>query len=152
MFCAMPDAEPSRDATPDVERRRGYALLPVIGWALIVLWAAWWIAAFAQGRLWGVENTRIPAWKFLGLDFQHNYDAARFWIAGHNPYAEDFGDWRGTFAYPPIVLPLFAWCALLPRFAGRFGLCCVPGPGSADGALARPCCSRRILSSRTDVL
>jgi len=133
MFCAMP-AAPLPDDSPDVERPREYALLPVFGCALIVLWAAWWIAAIAQGQLWGVQNTRIPAWKFLGLDFQHNYDAARFWIAGHNPYAEDFGDWRGTFAYPPVVLPLFAWCALLPRFAAYVVWCAFVGVSIALGS------------------
>ena len=103
----------------------------ILGWTLILGWAAWWALAVDKGGLWGVQFTRVPAWKFLGLDFQHNYDAARFLVSGQNPYVEQFGDWRGTFAYPPIVLPLFAWCALLSQHAAY-----IVWTGFVGGAIA----------------
>jgi hypothetical protein len=61
----------------------------------------------------------VPAWEFLGLDFLNPCLAARHWAAGGDPYREPFGDPReqtrffGKFCYPPAVLPLFAWCALV---------------------------------------
>jgi hypothetical protein len=46
--------------------------------------------------------------------------ASRHWLAGGDPYREPFGDpAEGApdhvrkFCYPPPILPLFAWCALL---------------------------------------
>ena len=116
------------------QRTAGSRAASILGWTLILGWATWWALAFANGALWGVHATRVPAWKFLGLDFQHNYDAARFWLSGHNPYVEQFGDWRGTFAYPPIVLPLFAWCALLSQKAAYIVWTGFVGGATAVGA------------------
>ena len=95
----------------DAERsRKRQILLTVIGVLLLIAWGWWWITSFNQGRLWGGNRTRLPWWRFLGLDFLHNYHAARLWLNGGNPYTDDFGDWRKEYAYPPIVLPLYAWC------------------------------------------
>ena len=58
--------------------------------------------------------TWVPAWPFLGLDFLHNYLAVHHLMRGGNPYTQLFGDDRGTYAYPPLVLALFAWTALFP--------------------------------------
>ena len=116
------------------QRTPGWRVASLAGWALVAAWAAWWVYGFTHGELWGVRLTRVPAWKFLGLDFQHNYDAARFWLSGHNPYVEQFGDWRGTFAYPPIVLPLFAWCALLSQHAAYVVWTAFVGCAIAAGA------------------
>jgi hypothetical protein len=50
------------------------------------------------------------AWPTLGYDFGHNFMAVNFWLGGGNPYTTGFGDARGVFAYPPVVLLMFAWC------------------------------------------
>lgn len=90
-------------------------MLVAFGCALIAAWAGWWLISLRNGMLWADEIIRVPAWKHLGLDFQHNYLATLHWLRGGNPYIEEFGDWRGKFAYPPVVLPLFAWCGLFGR-------------------------------------
>lgn len=88
------------------------ALRVALGCVLIAVWGGWWFISLRNGKLWADEIVRVPAWKYLGLDFQHNYLATLHWLSGGNPYLEEFGDWRGKFAYPPLVLPLFAWCGL----------------------------------------
>jgi hypothetical protein len=93
--------------------RKTYALLALVGWVLIFIWACWWAISARQNHLFASNLTRIPAWKHLGLDFKHNYWAVRLWVKGGNPYLEDFGDSRGKYSYPPIVLPLFVWSAPL---------------------------------------
>lgn len=98
-------------------RRRWRYALSALGWAFIAVWAVWWLISLRNGQMWGKEFIRIPVWQYLGLDFLHNYDATLHWLRGRNPYLEDFGDWRGKFAYPPVVLLLFAWCGLLGRSA-----------------------------------
>lgn len=87
------------------------------GWILLFLWAIWWILSLKQGRLIGGQHTWIPVWPWLGLDFWHNYLGANHWLAGGNPYIEDIGDPRGRYAYPPVVLPMFAWCGLVSFYA-----------------------------------
>jgi hypothetical protein len=53
----------------------------------------------------------VPAYTFLGPDFQHNYYAARHWLNGGDPYDGHFGaPIEARFSYAPAVLPLFAWC------------------------------------------
>lgn len=79
------------------------------GLVLLVLWAAFWVASFNQFQLVGWRDVSFWAWSFLGLDFYHNYHGARAWLAGLNPYVDDIGDPRGPYAYPPVVLPMFAW-------------------------------------------
>ncbi|MGB7156526.1 MAG: glycosyltransferase family 87 protein, partial [Tepidisphaeraceae bacterium] len=87
--------------------------LRIVAAALLIACGAWWVQSLRAGCLVGGRFTRVPAWEYLGLDFRHNYHAARHWAAGGNPFIEDFGDWHGRYAYPPIVLPMYAWCAAL---------------------------------------
>jgi hypothetical protein len=94
-------------------------LAGLAGLLLLALWGAAWGLSLRQNRLVGARFTWVPAWDFLGLDFLNPCMASRHWVAGGDPYRELFGDPRegtrlnGTFCYPPVVLPLFAWCALV---------------------------------------
>src|SRR5688572_28798561 len=88
--------------------------LTIAGWLLIILWCWFWLRALQNGRVVD-EWVRIPAWRFLGLDFVHNYLGVSAWLDGRNPYHEDIGDRRGSYAYPPIVLLLYAWSGLFRR-------------------------------------
>jgi hypothetical protein len=108
-----PHGQP-RDAQHDLPQadRRRQALLAAAGVVLLMLWAWWWFETLRRGQMVLAQHTRIPAWRFLGLDFLHNYWGVRVWVAGGNPYHVEIGDWRGKYAYPPIALPLFAWSAL----------------------------------------
>jgi len=96
---------------------RGLLLAGVL---LLAGWAAVWGLSLCENRLLGGRFTWTGAWDFLGLDFLNPCLATRHWLAGGDPYREPFGDPReGTaqvakFFYPPPVLPLFAWCGLLP--------------------------------------
>jgi hypothetical protein len=105
----------SSSASRRTRRHDRTLLLTVIGAGLLVIWAYWWIATWDAGILIYGDRTRVPAWRFLGLDFLHNYDAARMWLAGRNPYVEDI-DFRGVYAYPPAVLPLYVWTEFVSRF------------------------------------
>ena len=59
------------------------------------------------------EKTWIPAYGFLGVDFQSNWCAVRHWVHGGDPYVEPFDDPLGRpLVNPPLILPLFAWTAL----------------------------------------
>ncbi len=82
----------------------------VCGTLLLLLWIGFWIESFGRGQLVLLSYMAFPAWSFLGLDFMHNYLGARAWMSGLNPYLHDIGDDRGQYAYPPVVLPMFAWC------------------------------------------
>ncbi|MGB7160518.1 MAG: glycosyltransferase family 87 protein [Tepidisphaeraceae bacterium] len=113
-------AAAARDCSPTAPGPRvGYrqTLLTVIGITLLALWVWWWFETLRSGRLALGAQTRIPAWRFLGLDFLHNFWGVRVWIGGGNPYRDTIGDWRGSYAYPPIVLPLYAWTALFNKGA-----------------------------------
>src|SRR5688500_8863040 len=105
-----PHAHPGDDPRdlPHGNRRR-QALLVVVGVVLLILWAWWWFETMRRGQMVLARQTRIPGWRFLGLDFLHNYWGVRVWVAGGNPYHVEIGDWRGKYAYPPIALPLFSW-------------------------------------------
>jgi hypothetical protein len=83
------------------------------GTMLLMLWVAFWVESFGRNQLVFVREVSFPAWSFLGLDFMHNYLGARAWLSGLNPYVDDIGDARGPYAYPPVVLPMFAWCKFL---------------------------------------
>jgi hypothetical protein len=91
----------------------------LIGAVLLVLWAALWGDSLAQNRLRGARHTWVPAWTALGLDFLNVYHAANHWLHGGDPYTEPFNDpIDRPICYPPLVLPVFAWCGLLtPRKA-----------------------------------
>lgn len=84
----------------------------VLGWLLLAAWGAVWICGWQEFRL-VLPHTWIPVWRFLGLDFLHNYFAVETLWAGRNPYVAGFGDFRGVYSYPPIYLSLFLWCGLL---------------------------------------
>ncbi len=88
--------------------------LLILGVLLLVGWAALWTVSLTRNRLVGGRHTWLPAWEFLGLDFLSNYYAANHWLRGGDPYSEPFNDPLGRpICYPPVVLPLFAWCGLL---------------------------------------
>ena len=109
---SLPDA-PERVAL--LRRRRGgIPWLSLIGVLLLLFWAYWWTLNLIEGRLVAAEWTWVPWWDFLGVDFYHNWLAVRHWLAGGNPFAEDFGDPLGyRLNYMPIVLYVFAWTRLL---------------------------------------
>jgi SAM-dependent methyltransferase len=77
----------------------------------LAIWVWWWIASLSGFALRTPLESWLPVWRFLGLDLMHNYLGARAWLDGVNPYLQPFGDPRGLYAYPPIVLPLFGWAA-----------------------------------------
>src|SRR5207302_3021493 len=91
----------------------------IAGVGLLLIWGLVWAASIHRGRLVGAQRVWNYAYDFLGLDFLNNYQAARHWLAGGDPYREPFGDPTGRkLCYPPIVLPLFAWCGWVkPRAA-----------------------------------
>ena len=105
---------PPREASAEPPRpnRNRQAMLVTVGAVLLMLVAWWWFETLRRGHMPLAQHTRIPAWRFLGLDFLHNYWGVRVWVAGGNPYHTEIGDWRGKYAYPPIALPLFSWSAL----------------------------------------
>lgn len=85
--------------------------LTIAGLAMLLVWGLAWGTSIHRGRLVGSTRVWICAWDFLGLDFLNNYQASRHWLAGGDPYREPFGDpLARKFCYPPVVLPLFAWC------------------------------------------
>ena len=82
----------------------------ILGGLLLILCAIWWGVSFYLDRLLFGPITWVPVWAFIGVDFLHNYHAVGVWIHGGNPYRVDLGNHQGAYAYPPIVLPIFAWC------------------------------------------
>lgn len=91
-------------------------IIVALGYASMIAWVAWWAWSILQFRLALGDLTWLPTWKYLGLDFQHNFLAARAWLEGLDPYRFDFGDPRGLYAYPPVMLPFFGWTALVADF------------------------------------
>src|SRR5438552_15186987 len=84
--------------------------LTVAGVLLLALWSAWWLASVQRGRLVGGARTWVPAWQYLGLDFQSNHYSSRLWLAGRNPFLEPTKSPIGAhYTYPPVVLWLFSW-------------------------------------------
>lgn len=83
------------------------------GTVLLLIWIGFWFESFNRNQLVLAPHVSFPAWRFLGLDFMHNFLGARAWLGGLNPYVDDMGDPRGPYAYPPVVLPMFAWCQFL---------------------------------------
>src|SRR5204862_7599867 len=81
----------------------------------LVLWAGWWTLSLRQGRMVAAGKTWVPAYESLGIDFASNWFAVRHWVAGGDPYREPFDDpLDRPLVNPPLILPLFAWSALLP--------------------------------------
>ena len=83
---------------------------------LLALWVGWWGMSWSKNRMVGGRHTSVPAWKWMGCDFDINYCATREWVSGSNPY-QGYTKFFGILKYdhPPIVLRLFSWCSLLPR-------------------------------------
>jgi hypothetical protein len=99
-------ASPTADAAP---------WLTWVGLLLLVVLAGWGAVSVSRDRLWWAERTWVPGYEFLGVDFLANYHGARLWMAGGNPYQESSGaPLDARYAYPPLVLRLFAWCAYCP--------------------------------------
>src|ERR1700722_829454 len=114
------------------------------GWGLIAVWAVWGGQSFAANHLVGPDPWFYP-WRTLGTDFMHNFLAVHFVAGGGNPYLHDFGDYRGLYAYPPIVIGLFYWCVLFPvRMARESGVVwAVAVAGMIGVAAGRACVGRR---------
>ena len=88
------------------------AALIVASLALLAFWCYWWKLSFEKDHLAGAPRTWIPRANWLGVDFQSNYHAARYWLAGGNPYKEPYGDpLNRPFIYSPLLFVLFSWCA-----------------------------------------
>jgi hypothetical protein len=103
--------------------------------ALLALALLWGLSA-RRDRLLGGRHTWVPCWTSLGLDFRANYDGARLWLAGGNPHMADLPH-HGYYPYPPVVLPLFAWCGLLSlRAATLVWLAALAGMATVAACLA----------------
>lgn len=90
-------------------------LLILVGLVLLTLWGNLWWRSLVKDRLAGPARLAVPRYFFLGVDFLHNYFAARHFLAGGNPYDGNFGaPLEAKFAYPPAVLRLFAWARFVP--------------------------------------
>src|SRR5262249_54516448 len=95
----------SAQSLPAVERRSVFEsprLLTWIGVGLLLGVLVWWGASLMQKPLphavpaqpdYSKQRfTYVPFMPFVGLDFHHNYAAARAWREGRDPYAELRGD------------------------------------------------------------
>jgi hypothetical protein len=96
-----------------------------IGVGLLVVWLCWFGISLAQQPLPRAvpfqknylqdRFTYILLEPFIGLDFHHNYVAARTWRQGVDPYAELRGDPANVrYTYPPLTLVAFSWTDLFP--------------------------------------
>lgn len=92
-------------------------LVTIIEYAAIVLWLLFWFESFRESRLQFGGASWLPAWDWLGIDYLHSHLAVQAWLHGLDPYSYYFGDDRGLYAYPPPMLPLFAWAGLVPDFS-----------------------------------
>jgi hypothetical protein len=96
-----------------------------VGAGLLIAWLLWLMLSLSQQPLPRavpfqknyLQNrfTYILLEPFLGLDFHHNYVAARTWRQGSDPYAELRGDPANRrYTYPPLTLVAFSWTDLFP--------------------------------------
>src|SRR4029078_4757018 len=100
---------------PSQASRRRRNTAAVVAGALLIVWIIWWSITANDGRLLFGSRTWVPAFETIGLDFLHNYLAVRHLLGGGNPYVELFGGPMVIpYNYAPIVLLLFAWCAIVP--------------------------------------
>ena len=93
-------------------------LLVPVGWRGVGVVGRLVVDELAEDRLAGGRDTWVPCFQWLGCDFDHNYFSTRLWLEGGDPY-EGFPrrlppGARDKYVYPPIVLPCFAWCGLMP--------------------------------------
>ncbi len=87
----------------------------LLGILALVWFSLYWNYAIKKWHVKSSPGTWFAPYQFVSLDFLHNYQAARFWINGGDPFRESFGDPIGRkLCYPPIVLVAFSWCALFP--------------------------------------
>ena len=94
------------------------AVLAAVGTILLVWWVSYWVRGVKDNRLGDSPLTWYSPYQFLGVDFLHNYRAARYSLFEGNPFREDFDDpvrepKVRKLVYPPIVLPCFYWCGLV---------------------------------------
>lgn len=83
----------------------------MLGILLVGIWLFWWICNIRENRMLGGTYSWVPAYQFLGVDFQANWFSVRLWRSGHDPYLEMNGaPLPAKYAYPPIVLRSFLWC------------------------------------------
>jgi hypothetical protein len=124
---------------------RGDTVIALLGVAVLAWWGTWWAKNLQQTHLQKSPAAWFQPYPYIGLDFLHNYYAARHWVGGGDPYHEPFGDPLGRkLCYPPIVLPFFAWCQLYsPRTAVRVWTLALAGFAAAGTVAA--CRSRREL-------
>lgn len=95
---------------------RPASLLALVGVAVLTWWGSWWVGNFNRNKLQKSPPAWFPRFDYLGVDFLHNYRAARHWLTGGDPYREPFGDpLNRKLCYPPAVLPFFAWCYAVPE-------------------------------------
>ncbi len=113
----FPSPQPS-PRIPGEGVRGARILIGGLGSILLAIWAVWWLRSFAAGHLVGPIPWFSP-WPSLGTDFDHTFLAVRAVIHGINPYKKPFGDYRGLFAYPPLVLGLFLWTVPFSQTAGE---------------------------------
>ena len=91
-----------------------HTLWNLVGVAAIVWWLLYWRYALLKWHVKGSPATWYDPFRFLSLDFLHNYQAVQCWLSGGDPFRADFGDPVGRkLCYPPVVLVFFAWCKLL---------------------------------------
>ena len=114
------------DPAPEASLLTAKTWLWITGWVLLGVWALWWGLSFSNHVLVFGAKTLVPAWYVLGLDLFHNYFGSLAWLSGRDPYLVPFGDNRGLYAYPPIVLPLFGWSAWVSfSTAAIIFACCI---------------------------
>jgi hypothetical protein len=75
---------------------------------LLIPWFALWIKSFIEFHF-ATRKTWVAIWPHMGLDIMYCVYAVRALARGTNPLVADIGDFRGPFAAPPVLLPLFAW-------------------------------------------
>lgn len=94
------------------------AVMTVAGIGLLVGWGLWWSSSMQRDKLRAGRFMWFPPYTFLGIDFLHNYYAANHWLRGGDPYEGLFGaPIEAKYCYPPVVLPLFAWCGVVSPLA-----------------------------------
>jgi Glycosyltransferase family 87 len=92
------------------------ALLTLAGLFALGWWFVYWTDSLKKNQLKKSPVAWFDKYHFLGVDFLHNYHAARHWLNGGNPFTEPFGDPLGRkLCYPPVVIPLFAWCGQIDK-------------------------------------
>jgi hypothetical protein len=95
--------------------------LTLLGVALLAGWAGLWAWGLAANRLPGGGRYWFEPFEHVGLDFEANYLAPRLWLAGGDPYCGlHLGPHADPYAYPPLLLWLFAWAAPLGPRASWF--------------------------------